>query len=209
MLFCFCVLWNFVLEEEKTTRGYFSKFGVDFKTTNDELRLIQNGIERIRNEIGEIKSLYKPQKVVKVKKRAKNLPKWIELFAAPHWSEFNRWRGVFVFFVSYRYTYLRKCLESIAVASEDIDKSSVCVFALDRTPVTTEREVNETLKVIRNVSFCKVVVWKVEKKARNVSEKNYALRLKRHWWFVLENVFNATVTGMNCNKMVISYSDVY
>ena len=98
-----------------------------------------------------------------------------------------------MFFVSYRYEYLSKCLQSIAVASADIDRSSVCVFALDMTPITTAREVNETLRVIHNVTFCRVVVWRVERE-RN-EEKNFALRLKLHWWFVLERVFNATLTG--------------
>ena len=100
-----------------------------------------------------------------------------------------------MFFVSYRHGYLRKCLESIATASTDIDKNSVCVFALDRTPIITGGEVNQTMEVIKNVTFCKVVVWKVEREAEK-SQKSYALRLKRHWWFVLESVFNATMTGM-------------
>jgi hypothetical protein len=223
--FSFFLLLNFFTEEERTTKQYFSKYKLEFKTANEELGLIKHGIESIRNDIGELKRQRRPRVEFKTankelgwikhgiesirndigevkrqrkprvefKKRTKVLPKWIERFATPHWSEFRPWRGVFVFFVTYRYAYLRKCLESIAFASADIDKSSVCIFALDRTPVTTAHEVNETLEVIRNVTFCKVVVWAIEGRSK---EKNYALRLKGHWWFVLESVFNATISGM-------------
>lgn len=191
LLFSFFLLLNFVAEEERTTKQYFSEYKLEFKTANEELRLIKHGIESIRNDIGELKRQRRPR--VEFKKRTKVFPKWIERFATPHWSEFRPWRGVFVFFVTYRYAYLRKCLESIAFASADIDKSSVCIFALDRTPMTTDHEVNETLEVIRNVTFCKVVVWTIEGRSK---EKNYALRLKGHWWFVLESVFNATISGM-------------
>ena len=214
LLFSLCILWDFVAEQDRTTKLYFSKFQLDFKTTNEELDLIKNGVESIRNEIGELRKQNKSPKVVKdFKKRNKDLPKWIEQFLAPHWSEFKPWRGVFVFFVTYRYAYLRKCLESIALASEDIDKSSVCVFALDRTPLTTDREVNQTLEVVRNVTFCRVVVWEVEKEANKIhKETNFALRLKKHWWFVLESVFNATVTGKVvytcCKNQGLSFFDV-
>lgn len=189
-------------EQDRTTKLYFSKFQLDFKRTNQELDLINNRVETIRDEIGKFRELHSSPTVVKYfKKRKKVLPKWIERFLAPHWSEFKPWRGVFVFFVTYRYAYLRQCLESIALASEDIDKSSVCVFALDRTPVTTDREIHETLELIRNVTFCRVVVWKVEKEVNKIhKETNFALRLKEHWWFVLESVFNATITG----KLVVS-----
>jgi hypothetical protein len=196
LLFSMCLLWSFVAEEERMTKLYFSKYELEFKTTKKELQFIKNGFESIRNEVVELKRRQRSR--VYYRKRTKILPKWIEHFAAPHWSEFQPWRGVFVFFVSYRHGYLRKCLQSIAFASADIDKTSVCVFALDRTPITTDSEVNQTMEVIRNVTFCKVVVWKVEREAEKSHEqkKNYALRLKRHWWFVLESVFNATLTGM-------------
>ena len=197
LLFSLCLLWSFVAEEERITKLYFSKYKLEFKTTKKELQLIKSGVESIKNEIGELKRQQRSRvyyKKVKQKK-TKILPKWIERFAAPHWSEFKPWRGVFVFFVSYRHGYLRKCLESIATASTDIDKHSVCVFALDWTPITTDVEVNKTMEVIRNVTFCKVVVWKMEREAEK-SQKSYALRLKQHWWFVLESIFNATITGM-------------
>ena len=195
LVFLLCLFWNFVADEKWTSKRYFSRYKLEFETTNKELQLIRNGIESIRNEIGELKRRPRPR--VYFKRKTKILPKWIERFAAPHWSEFKPWRGVFVFFVSYRYGYLRRCLESIAFASADIDRSSVCIFALDKTPITTDGEVSQTLDVIRNVTFCKVVVWKVESEPGRSQEKNYALKLKRHWWFVLESVFNATITGMH------------
>ena len=196
LLFSSCLLWKFVTEQDASAKRSFSKFQLDFKAVNQELELINNAVQSMRNEISQLKQHSPPVVAKDFKKRKKTLPKWIERFAAPHWSEFKPWRGVFVFFVTYRYAYLRKCLESIAFASEDIDKSSVCVFALDRTPVTTEREMNQTLAVIRNVTFCRVVVWKVEKEAHGIHEDtNFALRLKKLWWFVLESVFNATITG--------------
>ena len=201
LLFSFYLLWSFVAEEERITKLYFSKYKLEFKTTKKELQLVKNGVENIKNEIGELKRQQRSR--VYYKKKTKILPKWIERFAAPHWSEFKPWRGVFVFFVSYRHGYLRKCLESIATASRDINKHSVCVFALDRTPITTDGEVNQTMEVLNNVTFCKVVVWRVERAAEK-SQESYALRLKRHWWFVLESVFNATITGMYImNKQLV------
>lgn len=124
------------------------------------------------------------------------LPSWIETFAVPHWSTFKPWRGVFVFFVNYRHEYLRHCLEAIARASADIDKSSVCVFALDKPRAAiTHAVINRTIEVIQNVTFCKVFLWKVDSDRGRLPEKSSALRLKYHWWFVLESVFNATLDG--------------
>ena len=182
MLFFLCIVWTFVTEQDRTTKVLFSKLQVHFKATNQELDFINNGVQSIINKISPTK-------------RNETLPKWIERFAAPHWSEFKTWRGVFVFFVTYRYAYLKKCLESIALASKDIDKSSVCVFALDRTPKTTGQEINQTLALIRKVTFCKVVEWNVEKEAYGIKKKNFVMRLKRLWWFVLESVFKATISG--------------
>ena len=182
ILFFLCIVWTFVTEQDRTTKVLFSKLQVHFKATNQELDFINNGVQSIINEISPTK-------------RNETLPKWIERFAAPHWSEFKPWRGVFVFFVTYRHAYLKKCLESIALASKDIDKSSVCVFALDRTPKTAGQEIHQTLTLIRKVTFCKVVEWNVEKEAHGIKKKNFVMRLKRLWWFVLESVFNATISG--------------
>lgn len=191
LLFSFYIFLNFVSEKEKATKQYFCRDKHDFIAIKKELQVIKHGMKTIRNEISDLKRA--PYRMVS-KKRRRILPKWITRFVSPHWTEFKQWRGVFVFFVSYRSEYLAKCLRSVAVASEDIDTSSVCVFALDRTPVTSDREVNETLRVIRNVSFCQVVVWQVVRTTTK-EETNFALRLKRHWWAVLESVFNATVNG--------------
>ena len=197
LLFTVCVLWMFVAEEGARLNGqYFAAMKLELQVANTALQTIKTGVKDVRNDISKLQA-QTPQRVVKdLRKKRKILPKWIERFQTPHWTEFKPWRGVLVFFASYRYAYLRKCLESIVLASADIDKSSVCVFALDRTPVTTARDVNQTLEVIRNVTFCKVFVWETEERTNRKENKNYALRLKRHWWFVLESVFDATLSGM-------------
>ncbi|XP_028402717.1 uncharacterized protein LOC114525535 [Dendronephthya gigantea] len=197
------LLWTFFTEDKSGINGqYFVELKLEMRDMNTALQNIRTQVTDIRNDINKLQAR-KPQRVVKdFRKRRKILPKWIERFQAPHWTEFKPWRGVLVFFATYRYAYFRKCLESIALASTDIDNSSVCVFVLDRTPKTTARDVNQTLEVIRNVTFCKVFVWTVKEENK---EKNYALKFKRHWWFVLESVFNATLTGNSFNGWLLGY----
>ncbi|XP_028415146.1 uncharacterized protein LOC114538190 isoform X2 [Dendronephthya gigantea] len=191
LLFIICLLWTFVPDEGRNGQ-YFVEMKLGVQSVNTALRSIMAGVKDIRNDINKLQA----------QKPLDDLPQWIERFQTPQWTDFKPWRGVQVFFVSYRYAYLRKCVESIGVASADIDKSSVCVFVLHRTPKTTARDVNQTLEVIRNVTFCKVFVWKVKEDNK---EKNYALRLKRHWWFVLKSVFDATLTGSLFNGWLLGY----
>ncbi|XP_028402718.1 uncharacterized protein LOC114525536 isoform X1 [Dendronephthya gigantea] len=187
------LLWTFVAEDKSGVNGeYFVEMKLGNHNVNAALQTILAAVKDIRNDVNKLQA----------QKQQDDLPQWIERFQAPQWTGFKPWRGVLVFFVSYRYAYLRKCLESIALASTDINNSSVCVFVLHRTPKTTARDVNQTFEVIRNVTFCKVFVWTVKE---DTKEKHYALRLKRHWWFVLESVFDATLTGNSFNGWLLGY----
>ena len=182
--FCCIFLMRDFASERQMTKGS-SSTELQLKEVALEMKKMGNRIDVIRRLILDL-----------TRQKLEVLPKWIERYSTPLWSEFKPWRGVFVFFVSYRTQYLRKCLASIAVASKDIDKSSVCVFALDRTPKTTEQDVKETLEAIDEVTVCQTYVWVVKKKAKKGKlNENYVLRLKLHWWFVLETVYNATYDG--------------
>ncbi|XP_028415145.1 uncharacterized protein LOC114538190 isoform X1 [Dendronephthya gigantea] len=182
---------TFVAEDKSGRNGQYFGMKLGVQSVNTALQSIMAEVKDIKNDVYKLQA-----------QKPLDLPQWIERFQTPQWTDFKPWRGVQVFFVSYRYAYLKKCVESIRVASADIDKSSVCLFVLHRTPKTTARDVNQTLEVIRNVTFCKVFVWKVKEDNK---EKNYALRLKRHWWFVLESVFDATLTGSSFNGWLLGY----
>ncbi|XP_046857718.1 uncharacterized protein LOC124451129 isoform X1 [Xenia sp. Carnegie-2017] len=194
LLFCIFLLRQFSSEHQMAER-HVSSTESQFKESAIEMRKMGNRIDVVRDLILDL-----------MRQKLEVPPKWIERYSTPLWSEFKPWRGVFVFFVSYRTQYLRKCLASIAVASKDIDKSSVCVFALDRTPKTTEQDVKETLEAIDDVSVCQTYVWVVKKKAQKGKlNENYVLRLKLHWWFVLETVYNATYDETIFNGLLHGY----
>lgn len=179
-----------------------SQFDYKLRVLDAKLNQIETRVERIKDKTSKVEIAQRQVGVQNVSHVAASLPPWIETFKVPHWSSFRPWRGVFVFFVTYRHEYLRACLTSISEASADIDKSSVCVFALDILHKrTTKADVDETIKVINNVTFCKVFVWKVDSDRGRPPEKNLALRLKHHWWFVLESVFNATMAGKGALRL--------
>lgn len=198
------LLWNWTIGHERNPAetNFLKEFDFKLRDLSTELRPIRTAVEEIKDKISKLETWKKREfRVENVSHlyREPSLPSWIEKFAAPRWSSFKPWRGVFVFFVNYRHGYLRDCLASIAKASADIDGSSVCVFALDKPrAVTTRAEINKTIEVLNNVTFCKVYIWKVDSDEGRAAEKNMALRLKHHWWFVLESVFNATMAGNYC-----------
>lgn len=192
--------WNWTAGNERNLAesNFLKEFDIKLRDLRTEQRPIRSALGEIKDKISKLemreKREFRDKSVTNHHKPS--LPSWIEKFAAPRWSSFEPWRGVFVFLVNYRHEYLRSCLESIAKASTDIDVSSVCVFALDKPrAATTSAEENKTMEVINNVTFCKVYIWKVDSDEGRPAEKNMALRLKHHWWFVLEGVFNATIAG--------------
>ena len=90
LLFFLFYLCNLVADKEETMKRYFSRLKVELKTSNKELRMIKTKLEDARNQIAKVQRTRRPQVVIKkFPRRAGILPKWIQRFDAPRWTDFK------------------------------------------------------------------------------------------------------------------------
>ena len=119
-------------------------------------------------------------------KQVSLLPPWIETWKLPTTS-FTPQKFPILIFSNYRHAYLTKCLESIGQSAKDIDSSTVCVFALQRTTNVSNMDVDKTMTAIKKVNFCRKIVLQANKdgSASVLHAENY----KKHWWKTISQVF--------------------